>query len=461
MSAFLDWNAIAQASALQIVDCLIEGTLIAIFAGLVVGAARRQNSGTRFAVWFSSLIAIAILPLLGGSWWSRVAGAQIAGKPAITLPGTWALYLFGAWAVVAGWLLIGVARGLWHLHALRKSCLPVDAAKLDPQVRETIGRNQSSRPATLCTSDLVHVPTAIGFVKPVIAIPEWVMRELSPEELNQVLLHELAHLHRWDDWTNLAQKVVRALLFFHPAVWWIEKKVSLEREMACDDAVIAETASPRAYAECLTHLAEKSVIQRSMALAQAALGRIRQTSLRVAQILNVKRQPGDGRGWKGAVSLVAGFAVVCVLGISRGPKLIAFSETRADAKVSTMSASAIPDAGRARISNAVFHSEPPRIVPTSLKVRSVHHRVRTEEHIGFVHAATAKQSTGNMVLRTDVRLPNATAIPVAFIQTFLVVVEGSENGFPNQPVYQIQLWRVMVFHPVVNPESNRAPRKEI
>ena len=95
-------------------------------------------------------------------------------------------------------------------------------------------------------------------MKPVVVVPGWVMQELSADELNQILLHELAHLRRWDDWTNLAQKVVKALFFFHPAVWWIEKRVSLEREMACDDAVIAETASPRAYAECLTHLAERT-----------------------------------------------------------------------------------------------------------------------------------------------------------------------------------------------------------
>ena len=122
----------------------------------------------------------------------------------------------------------------------------------------------------------------IGFVNPAVVIPRWLLQELSPSELQQILLHELAHLQRWDDWTNLAQKILKALLFFHPAAWWIEKQLSLEREMACDDAVVAETANPRAYAECLTHLAEKSFVRRSLALAQAALGRIRQTSLRVA-----------------------------------------------------------------------------------------------------------------------------------------------------------------------------------
>jgi beta-lactamase regulating signal transducer with metallopeptidase domain len=465
MSAFFDWNAIAQASALQIVDCLIEGTLIAIFAGLVLGAARRQNSSTRFAVWFSALVAIAALPLLGASWWSHGVGvpAEAVRQPAVTLPRSWALYLFGTWAAIASWLLIGVARGLWHLHVLRRSCLPVDAADLDPLVRETFERNRWPRPAILCTSHLVRVPTAIGLMKPVVAVPAWVMYELSADELNQILLHELAHLRRWDDWTNLAQKVVRALFFFHPAVWWIEKRVSLEREMACDDAVIAETASPRAYAECLTHLAEKTMIQRSLALAQAALGRIRQTSLRVARILDVKRQFDAGRVWKPAVSLVAGFAIVCVLGISREPKLLAFSGNDSSSVAGAMAsptmanttiASALPNIGSARVSKALFHSEAPRVVATSLKARPVHHRWRTDEPIAHAGA-------GSVVWQTNVRLTNATAVPVAFTQTFFVVVEGSESGFPEQPVYRIQLWRVTVFHPVVDPDSNRVPRKEI
>ena len=59
-------NAIAQTSAVQIADCLVEGTLVALFAGLTLGLVRRQNSGTRFAVWFSALVAIATLPLFEG-----------------------------------------------------------------------------------------------------------------------------------------------------------------------------------------------------------------------------------------------------------------------------------------------------------------------------------------------------------------------------------------------------------
>ncbi len=461
MSAFVEWNAIAQASALQIVDCLVEGTLIAIFAGLVLGVVRRRNSGTRFAVWFSALMAIAILPFLGSAWWLHGADAMAGtvSQPAITLPSFWALYLFVAWAAIAGWLLTGVARGLWHLHVLRLSCRPVDAARLDSRVQETLQRNQSSRSATLCTSELVRVPTAIGLTKPVIAIPGWVMNELSADELNQILLHELAHLRRWDDWTNLAQKLVKALFFFHPAVWWIEKRVSLEREMACDDAVIAETASPRAYAECLTHLAERTLIQRSMALAQAALGRIRQTSLRVAQILDAKRDPGAGRAWKPAVSLVAGFAIVCMLGISREPKLIAFSDNQPTYRTgSTTSTVGSPETGSGHLSKAALHGKPVRVVRASLQVGAVHGNSKIYQQTTLAASPDARRKAVRFTRQANIRLTGANTVPVAFTETFFVVVEGNGSG-ADEPLYQIHLWRVMVFHPVIG--DSRVPRKEI
>jgi len=487
-------HAIAQTSAVQIVDCLVQGTLIAIFSGLMLGLAHRQNSGTRFALWFSALMAIATLPLFGGSWGRHVGIPAGSATPStITLPGSWAVYLFGTWAVIAAGLLIGVVRGLWHLHVLRKSSAPVGPAALDPRLQRTLERARSKRSVDLCTSDRVQVPTAVGLVKPMILIPRWVMQELSSEELNQILLHELAHFGRWDDWTNLAQKVVKALFFFHPAVWWIENRVSLEREMACDDAVLAETASPRAYAECLANLAEKTLLHRSLALAQSAIGRIRQTSLRVAQILDVNRAPVTARAWKPAVSLLAGFALVCALGISRMPRLIAFADQAAPL-IPTFS----PKAGMGGVSteapiaslgetNAVFQRQPVRVVPARLKAgatprgrESSRHSSqgaavmpsltahRGENMIGQPHLRqTGVQQTDSRqsdvlpadVHPTNVRLRSASLIPVRFTETLIVVVEGSNSGFPDQPVYHIQWWRVMVLEPVVDPNS-RIPAKQ-
>lgn len=478
----LDLHAIAQMSALRIVDCLVEGTLITIFARLVLGVARRQSSATRFATWFTVLVAIAVLPLLGGLTSSQGTSLHAANlsKSVITLPLSWTLYLFTAWAAIALWALLGVGRGLWHLHVLRKTCVPIDPALLDARLQETLARNQSPRAVALCTSDQVQVPTAIGILRPAVVLPLWVMQELSPGELSQIVLHELAHLRRWDDWTNLTQKVVKALFFFHPAVWWIEKQVSMEREMACDDAVLAETASPRAYAECLAHLAEKTLIQRSMALAQAALGKIHQTSLRVARILDGNRPLNSVRSWKPPVSLVAAFAMACVVGISKAPRLIAFSDTASRPTDARAIVDSSVDAGSGSFSTQV------PIVNVSAKQMSRDNRQASgapflarsvREKWGLAHPKLTALKTqhkaeapgDNASMQPTpaeeraaglFHLANANASPLVFTETLFVVIESSEPGSADQPVLQIQLWRVMVLHPVVDPNSNRIPAKQ-
>src|SRR5260370_41807610 len=87
-------------------------------------------------------------------------------------------------------------------------------------------------------------------------------------------------------------RIVSALFFFHPAVWWIEKRISVEREMACDDAVLAETANPHGYATCLVSLLEKNLAHRLAqrltdkrgSMAQAAVHRARAAPLRLQNI---------------------------------------------------------------------------------------------------------------------------------------------------------------------------------
>ncbi len=339
MTAALNLAELSRISAGTLLNCILEGIAIGLFAWITLQLIGRRNSSTRFAVWFSALLAIAALPILDVAASSARAGN--AGS-AITIPSSWALDIFFVWAMVAALALFRVGVGLWQLRKLRASCAPIDPATLDPSLRETLQAFQTIRPVTLCESRRVQVPTAIGFLKPLVVIPVWAMQELSTTELNSILIHELAHLRRWDDWTNLAQQVLKALLFFHPAVWWIESKLALEREMACDDAVLDKIANPRGYAQCLVSIAEKSFMRRGLALAQAAVNRVRQTSLRVSQILDANR-PGATRVWKPAVYSVAAFVGVCAISLSRAPELVAFEDptmqiARATPAMSTSSA---------------------------------------------------------------------------------------------------------------------------
>jgi hypothetical protein len=320
--AALNLNQLARISAGSMLNCMLQGIAIGLFAWILLRVMGRRNSSTRFAVWFSALLTIAALPVLGVAASSARAGSVAS---AITVPGSWALDIFLAWAVIAGAALLRVGVGLWQLRKLRAACPVVDPEILDPVLRGTLQEFQSVRSVTLCQSDRLRVPTAIGFLQPVVVVPAWALQELSTAELNSILIHELAHLRRRDDWTNLAQQILKALLFFHPAVWWIESQLSLEREMACDDTVLATTSDPRGYAQCLISVAEKSFMRRGLALAQAAVNRMRQTSLRVAQILDVNRS-GAIRIWKPALFSVAAFSVACLVSLSRAPELVAFKD---------------------------------------------------------------------------------------------------------------------------------------
>jgi hypothetical protein len=323
----LDLRGMVQTAATHMLNGVVEGIGIALLAWVLLRGLGRQNSGTRFAVWYVALLAVAALPLLGHG---DSRGAGLVRPPEIALPASWAIYLFAGWAMLAAVGTLRVGIGLWHVRRLRQSCAPVDLKAVDPLLRKTLQEFDSPRPVAICVSDALPGPTAIGFIRPLVIIPSWAMRELSAAELNTIVLHELAHLRRWDDWTNLIQKVVGALFFFHPAVWWIEKKLALEREMACDDLVLAKTVSPQAYAECLVSLAEvlakKSLLRRGFALAQAAVGRVRHISLRVAQILDEKR-PGATRVWRPAPGLLMGISLACLMALSDTPRLVSFENS--------------------------------------------------------------------------------------------------------------------------------------
>jgi beta-lactamase regulating signal transducer with metallopeptidase domain len=323
--SWLPLQTVAQISVEHILNALPEGFLIALFAWALLRVLRRQNSGTRFAVWFLALLTVAAFPVLGGFGEGRALAAGMSSgsaRPAITIPGRWALFVFLAWALGAGAAMVRLATGLWRLRRLRRSCTAIVAADLDPAVRKTVDAI-GARSVTIATSECVRVPAAIGFSKRTIVLPAWALRELPPNDLNVILLHEFAHLRRWDDWTNLIQKIVRVLFFFHPAVWWIENRLSVEREMACDDAVLAETANPHGYASCLVSLLEKSLAHRGWSMAQAAVHRAREASLRLAQILD-KNRPVATRVWKPALGMVGAFSMICLMALPHAPQFVAF-----------------------------------------------------------------------------------------------------------------------------------------
>jgi beta-lactamase regulating signal transducer with metallopeptidase domain len=457
MTSAINLHAVAQFSAERMLNCIVEGVAIALFAWLllrVIGLQNlgRQNSGTRFAVWLVTLFAIAALPFMGAVVPAGTTGSAGFSQSAIVVPGSWATYLFAVWAVIASWGLLQVGVGLWHVRRVRRNCVAIDTANLDPVLQMTLNDFRSVRPVKICVSDSLQVPTAIGFIEPVVALPAWTFQELSPTELNAILLHELAHLRRWDDWTNLAQKLLRAIFFFHPAVWWIEGKLSLEREMACDDAVLAQTANPRAYAQCLVAVAEKTFMRRGLAMAQAAVSRVRQTSQRVAQILDAKR-PGATRVWKPALGMVGAFAMICVGLLSRSPELVSFQdraprvESASTVALKSMSAAIQPTkVVRAKFNSRVVAVHPIKVSPANLAPLNRAVEPKTfESDEAVMNQPQPSAVPVNFVLPTNHRGNELSSNkPQPRLKSVLLVYQGLEYDDAGFAHWTICVWRVTV-----------------
>jgi beta-lactamase regulating signal transducer with metallopeptidase domain len=490
-------STFAQLSVERILNSVPEGILIAFFAWALLRVLRKQNSGTRFAVWFLVLLTVVALPMLGGFGEARsqalagttiaaistpMSGARSSGlRLGLTIPGSWALFVFIAWTLGASIALSRLAAGLWRLRKLRQSCMPVAIADLNPAVRKTaeaIGASSgASSRLMIAASEHVRVPAALGFFNRTIVLPAWTLRELPPQDLNVIMLHEAAHLRRWDDWTNLIQKIVRALFFFHPAVWWIESRLSVEREMACDDAVLAETANPRGYATCLVSLLEKNLayrlanrpLDKRWSMAQAAVHRAREASLRLAQILDTDR-PVATRVWKPALCMVATFSVLCLAALPNAPQFVAFDRGASAshpsheyvAAVSPSASQLLPhnNNGTSDASTQPDTSTVPRAA--AQKIHRSHAAVRPPlSQAQTIDARLNAEPPSDRVVTVSASSGEETAPQfqtLVFIQT---TVQTTRYLTPDATVWSVQVWRVTFVNAVRERPAGVAVSKSI
>jgi beta-lactamase regulating signal transducer with metallopeptidase domain len=164
--------------------------------------------------------------------------------------------------VVVIWFIIFLARFVQLLsgvvYAQRIRHYQTSAAPSEWQQRLTplLHRLQITRPVSLLQSGLVKVPMVVGWLKPVILVPIGMLTHISPDQVESILLHELAHIRRQDYVFNLVQHVVDTLFFFNPALLWVSSLIRSERENCCDDMAIRQTNSRRRLIEALVSFHE-------------------------------------------------------------------------------------------------------------------------------------------------------------------------------------------------------------
>jgi beta-lactamase regulating signal transducer with metallopeptidase domain len=193
----------------------------------------------------------------------------------------------------ACFFLLRLGLGVCGGHRLRASSKPVD----DSQLLELIV-NQSRKVGLKLVPlvrycERVAVPTVIGVLRPVILLPASLLTGLNPAQIAAIICHELAHIRRHDLLMNLLQRIIESLLFFHPVVWYVSRRVSAEREACCDDLVISTGYEPMQYAGALLRMAELCTATRtSRAAALAASGDSEsEFEHRIVRLMNAREQP--------------------------------------------------------------------------------------------------------------------------------------------------------------------------
>ncbi|HTD37438.1 MAG TPA: pentapeptide repeat-containing protein [Candidatus Limnocylindrales bacterium] len=198
-----------------------------------------------------------------------------------------AIGVVGVWVLGALIGLIGLAASIARVRGLKRRSSPLDGTLADelPWLTE-IG---PGREIYLRLSFEIETPVAIGFRRPVILIPTELATADGLAAIEQLVLHEHAHLRRYDDWTNLVQRVIERIFWFNPIVWMVGRRIALEREIASDDAVVEKTGEAHAYATSLWRLAREMRMPEHAVVAPGALLTRKQITVRIEQLLDKKR----------------------------------------------------------------------------------------------------------------------------------------------------------------------------
>ncbi len=183
----------------------------------------------------------------------------IYGTPAPLMP-----WVVAAWLAGATVLWVRLIGG-WVIAARLRSRLVCPAPAVWQQTLDRLkARMGVSGTVRLLVSPLVQAPAVVGWLRPVVLAPVGALAGLPAEQVEALLLHELAHIRRYDALINLLQSAVEALLFYHPAVWWVSGHMRAERELCCDDAAVSASGDAVVYARALASL---GLIRPAMAMA--------------------------------------------------------------------------------------------------------------------------------------------------------------------------------------------------
>ena len=217
-----------------------QGVVVAAALFLMLRALEGVRANVRYIVCSLALLIVLTIPVL----WSLSSTSdesqytvQSSVGPIVSVPAApWAsatamLGLWFAWMGVQGFC---VSKALIGLRRARRACRPFPT-DVEERLRHWVDVGKEQRRACLMVSDRVGRAAVLGCGTPIIAVAPALIERLSADELDSVIIHEWAHVQRRDDLATLLQLAIHVVAGWHPAVWWIERRLQIEREVACDE----------------------------------------------------------------------------------------------------------------------------------------------------------------------------------------------------------------------------------
>lgn len=289
MTTLTNWisPSLMQSIAWALLHFLWQGLALAALAGAVMALCRRASS--RYAIAVSALALMMAAPLVTFLLLIAAANAAPASRSFIAQapsraasnfvpemsssashaspPLDYLPWLVEAWLLGVAFFSLRSAGGFLLLERQRRK----QSNSVSDQVLAACHTMQRKlgldRAVRYCECTWLQAPAVIGWFRPIVLLPATALSGLSEEQLRSIIAHELAHIRRYDAFVNLFQMAVETLLFYHPAIWWLNQRIRTEREHCCDDTAVSVCGNAIEYARALTLMEEWRTVP---ALAMAA-----------------------------------------------------------------------------------------------------------------------------------------------------------------------------------------------
>ena len=343
-----------------LVDFVWQGTLVAIALLAALSALGRHSAQVRYGLCVGALATLIVLPVATTA--SRfLTGDSGAGARVTTVPFTFVTgperqhsadvlfrsgtvpppllerlqpWILPVWSLGVLLLSLRLVAGGLEVRALRRSITVVDD-RLRDHVVNLASRMGLRRAVQIGTSTRADGPSVIGWLRPLILLPPATLIGLTATQLDAVLAHELAHIRRHDYLVNIVQMVAETLLFYHPVVWWVSKRLRIERELCCDDEAVRVSGDANAYAKALVTMAKLQVPAMAMGSAGGSL------TDRVRRLLGAGGHEPKRSAALGVMAMAVALVLISMANVNAQPKPARFEV----ASVRPSTAPATPGSG--------------------------------------------------------------------------------------------------------------------